>query len=74
LNISEDIGGCTINGQRCWKFGGFGHNRVMAAAGLQHMHRVFISVARASCRNDSARLEERAASNSGFTTFVYERI
>ena len=42
LNISKDIGGCTINGQRCWKFGGFGHNRVMAAAALQHMHRVFI--------------------------------
>jgi hypothetical protein len=42
LNISKDIGGCAINGQRCWKFGGFGHNRVMAAAALQHMHRVFI--------------------------------
>src|SRR6516165_2108984 len=42
LNISKDIGGCTISGQRCWKFGGFGHSRMMAAAAPQHMQRIFI--------------------------------
>ena len=43
LNISIDISGCAISGQRCWKVGERGHSRIVAAARLQHMQRVFIT-------------------------------
>jgi hypothetical protein len=44
-----------------------------APAYAQGFHQI-ARLARASCRNDSARLEARAASNSGFTTFANQRI
>jgi len=41
-NMSKDVGGCIASGQRSLKLGGRGHSRMMAAAKLQHMQRVFI--------------------------------